>query len=258
MSGNHGALPHIHTSVVSALDARVKILVFVSMCVLAVLTPLGHWPVFAAFALVLALYGWIGKVAATDVVRRLLIAAPFVLFVLLFVPFAKPDFARNEYWVLVGPLRLSSGGLKTVAEVGLKAGICTGALTMLAFTTPFEQMLRGFEQLRVPGVLVHTVSLCWRYLFTFRDELQRMLRARDARAWRGRWLWQVAVFGRIIGLLFLRAYERAERVYQAMLARGYADKPPATDRRFDLRDAAFLAGGVIVLATSRAMPWLMR
>lgn len=258
MSGNHGALPHVHSSAVSALDARAKIVVFVGMCVLAVLTPLQHWPVFAAFGLCLVLYGWVGKVAASDVIQRLMIAAPFVLFVLLFVPFGKPDFARNEHWVLVGPLRLSSGGLKTVAEVGLKAAICTGALTMLAFTTPFEHLLQGFEKLRVPGVLVHTVALCWRYLFTFRDEMQRMLRARDARAWRGRWLWQVGVLGRIIGLLFLRAYERAERVYQAMLARGYADKPPAADSHFRLRDAAFLACGVIVLGTSRAVPWLMR
>jgi cobalt/nickel transport system permease protein len=106
-------------------------------------------------------------------------------------------------------------------NVAFKSLTSVCALMLLSATTSFQSLLRGFERLHVPRVFVEIVAFAWRYLFVLREEAQRMLRARDARAWHARWFWQAWVIGLMVGSLFLRAYERAERVYQAMKARGY-------------------------------------
>jgi cobalt/nickel transport system permease protein len=106
-------------------------------------------------------------------------------------------------------------------NVTIKSTVSVLAIILLSSTTPFPEMLKGMERLRVPHLLTTLLSFMYRYIFVLMDELQRMRRARDSRGWRGKWLWQVKVIGHMIAALFLRSYERGERVYAAMLARGY-------------------------------------
>jgi cobalt/nickel transport system permease protein len=98
---------------------------------------------------------------------------------------------------------------------------------LLAFTTPFHDLVDALRELRLPRILISIISFMYRYLAVLGDEGSRMLRARDARsgaregASGGSLRWRATVTGRMVGSLFLRAYERSERIYAAMQARGF-------------------------------------
>jgi cobalt/nickel transport system permease protein len=99
---------------------------------------------------------------------------------------------------------------------------------LLTVTTPFPDLMHGLRHLRVPGLLVAIIGFMYRYLFVLADEATRLLRARAARSAApaegragGTVVWRARVAGSMVGQLFLRSYERNERVYNAMLARGY-------------------------------------
>jgi cobalt/nickel transport system permease protein len=82
----------------------------------------------------------------------------------------------------------------------------------------------------------------YRYSFILIDEMHRMKRARDSRCFGGRWFWQTKVIGHMIGTLFLRSFHRGERVYMAMLSRGYHGTMPETKAtRLGLREIIFLS-----------------
>ena len=98
---------------------------------------------------------------------------------------------------------------------------------LLVATTPFPDLMQALRHLRVPALLVAVISLMYRYLAVLIDEATRLMRAREARSARlpGRRgpsvAWRARVAGNMVGQLFLRSYERSDRVYAAMLARGY-------------------------------------
>ena len=96
------------------------------------------------------------------------------------------------------------------------------ALLILISTDAFTKILQGFAELKVPSLIVNIISITYRYLYVITDEAVRMKRAVKARGYSGKWVWKAGVFGMIIGNLFLRSYERSERVYLAMLSRGYS------------------------------------
>ncbi|MCZ7604864.1 MAG: cobalt ECF transporter T component CbiQ [Planctomycetota bacterium] len=256
MSGSHasGEL-HAHGALLW-LDPRAKIVSLFAVVFVAISTPAEAWQAFAAYWALLTLYALVGAIPPRQILRRLILVIPFVLLVLLVQPLREPDFSKGEYWVEVLGMQVSSGGLAVLANVALKSLTSVYALILLSATTPFNDMLRGFERLYVPTVFVEIAAFAWRYLFVLRDEAQRMLRARDARAWKGRWLWQAWVIGLMVGSLFLRAYERAERVYQAMKARGYYGQSHTHfDRSMTRPDWGLIVLFAAVLAATRTWVW---
>ncbi|MCA8936499.1 MAG: cobalt ECF transporter T component CbiQ [Planctomycetes bacterium] len=256
MTGSHTAGElHAHGTLLW-LDARAKIVSLFAVVFVAVSTPARAWQAFVVYWVLLTLYALAGMIPPRQILRRLLVVIPFLLLVLVFLPFMKPDFSRGEYWVSVGGFLMSSRSVDVLANVSTKSLTSVYALILLSASTPFGDMLRGFERLRVPAVFVETVAFAWRYLFVLRDEAQRMLRARDARAWRGRWVWQVWVIGLMIGSLFLRAFERAERVYQAMKARGYhGHSHTYFDKSMTRPDYGLVVMFAVVLAATRIWVW---
>jgi len=98
------------------------------------------------------------------------------------------------------------------------------------------------EKLGSPRIFTMLTSFMYRYSFILIDEMHRMKRARDSRSFGGRWFWQTKVIGHMIGTLFLRSFHRGERVYMAMLSRGYHGTMPETKvRRLGLREVLFLS-----------------
>jgi cobalt/nickel transport system permease protein len=103
----------------------------------------------------------------------------------------------------------------------IRSTLCLLTMVLLSNTTPFAALLDVLRRARVPAVLITTLALMYRYLFVLVDEAERMQRARQSRTFiRQRWqIWRnLAV---VIGQLFVRSTERAERIYAAMLARGW-------------------------------------
>jgi cobalt/nickel transport system permease protein len=122
------------------------------------------------------------------------------------------------------------------------------SLVLLTSTTSFASLLKGLEQLRMPRVMVMLLSFMYRYIFLLTDEVMRMKQARDSRNFGGKRLRQISTVGNMIGTLFIRSYERGERVYTAMVSRGFDGHSRTLGRlHFNRLDACFITGIILAL-----------
>jgi cobalt/nickel transport system permease protein len=236
-------------SPIHRLDPRAKIVGLAGITVIGVSTPLHAWPAFVACALALAAIAAIARIGPAVVWPRVRVILPLVVFVAAFVPFVRGGPALE-----VGPLSLSEAGLATFALVTAKATIGAIGAVLLGATTSFPDILHGLERLRMPRLLTVIAGFMYRYVFVIADEARRMRSALAARAYRPRHLGQVAALGRMVTGLFLRSYERGERVYLAMVARGYAGTMPRfAVLAFRRADAAFLVALALTLLPLRVL-----
>jgi cobalt/nickel transport system permease protein len=233
-------------SPIHRLDPRAKIVGLAGVTVVAVSTPLGAWPAWVACALALAAIAALARVGPRLVWSRVRVILPLVVLVAAFVPFV-----RGGPQVELGPLALSQAGVQTFALVTAKAAIGAIGAVLLGATTGFPDLLHGLERLRIPRLLTVIASFMYRYVFVIADEARRMRAALAARAYRPRHLGQAAALGRMVTALFLRSYERGERVYLSMLARGYSGAMPRfavlAFRRADTVFLVALAGTLVPL-----------
>lgn len=204
------------------LDARVKILSFIFLAAVCVSTPPNAYLSFAGYFLFITVAGFVSQIPFSYFLIRLLVVIPFVLMVGAFLPFMDP--ASTEIMPGDGQL-FSQTGMEVFRNLIMKSLIAVLSIILLVSSTTFPKILQGFEQLRVPRIFIMLTAFAYRYIFVLVDEVKRMKRARDSRCFKGRWLWHSKVIGQMIGTLFLRSYERAERVYMAMISRGFEGKP---------------------------------
>jgi cobalt/nickel transport system permease protein len=190
----------------------------------------------------------VGRIPPIDIWRRARLVLPLVLFVAVFLPFVRKG---GEEYQLVGPISVSEEGLRAFAEVSAKATIGTASAVLLGATATFPSVLHGLEALHVPRLFVLIAGFMYRYLFVVVDEALRMRAALTARAYRPRHLLQSSAIGKVVGSLFMRSYGRGERVYLAMLARGYRGSMPVvaplTFRPADVAFVTAVAGALIGL-----------
>jgi cobalt/nickel transport system permease protein len=120
-------------------------------------------------------------------------------------------------------ISVSDRGLALFVAVLVKSWLSVLASGLLVMTTPFPTLLSALRALGVPHILTAILSFMYRYLFVLVDEAMRLQTAREARSAGsgGTLLWRVRVLGGMVGSLFIRSYERSERIYAAMLSRGY-------------------------------------
>lgn len=126
-------------------------------------------------------------------------------------------------------LSLSAEGLWGAWNIVAKATLGLAVSIIVAATTTMPEFLRGFERLHMPRAFTSTLSFMIRYTDVIADEMRRMKVARESRGYDPRWLWQAKAVGSATGALFIRSYERGERVYLSMLSRGYAGSMPRVD-----------------------------
>ena len=204
-------------SPLNRLDPRAKLVGFITLIVICVTTPPDLYVAFAAYLGLELILVIMSRLPWKHVLKRMLIVLPFILAVAVFIPF----FNHGGGSYNLGPLTVSAHGLMVLWNVAAKSTVSVLAVIIMSSTTPFPELLKGMEKLKMPHLMTTVMSFMYRYIFVLMDELQRMRRARDSRGWSGKWLWQAKVVGHMIAALFLRSYERGERVYAAMLARGY-------------------------------------
>ena len=223
------------------LDPRAKIAGFAGITVVGVSTPPRYWAVLAVSALALTTIAAAARIGPGVILSRARVVLPLVVFVAVFVPFV-----RGGETVDLGPLAVSRDGLTTFAAVSSKALIGTVSAVLLGATTSFPDVLHGLERMRAPRLLTLIAAFMYRYLFGIGGEARRMRVALAARGYRPRHALQVAAIGRVATALFLRTFERGERVYVAMLARGYVGAAPR------LRALAFARADVLFLTALAA------
>jgi len=180
--------------------------------------------------------------------KKVLVVLPFLLMVTISIPFMKRDGVGGGYSLGLGGLYVSQSGLWILWNVVIKSCLGVFSIILLSSTTSFPQLIRGMEKLGSPRIFTMLTSFMYRYSFILIDEMHRMKRARDSRSFGGRWLWQTQVIGHMIGTLFLRSFHRGERVYLAMLSRGYhGTMPQTTASRFGLGEMIFLSLSPLLL-----------
>lgn len=240
-------------SLIHHLDPRVKVVVTVLFIVSNVLLPDGAWLAFLlAWSLVL-LVSRLARLGLGYAVKRSFVAFPFALAAITAI-FALPG--RPLAALTLGPWHLvaTDTGLIRFISIVLRSWLSVQMAILLTATTQFPDLIHALRHLRLPQLLVSTISFMYRYLFVLTDETMRLLRAREARSARpaggrggGSIAWRARVAGNMAGQLFLRSYERSDRVYNAMLARGYAGQlltlNPHVIHRGD-----WVVGGVAVIA----------
>lgn len=226
MGGGHRhAADHQHLHVprdtpVHRLAPEAKLVGLVVFVTVVAVTPRQLVAVFALDAVVLAGVVIIARLPIRVVAARLLVITPFVAFAVL-VPFV----AGGDQVEVLGT-SLSVDGLWATWNIVTKATLGATASIVLSATTPIPELLRGLSRLRVPSALVGIVAFMFRYLDLLVDQLQRMRNAMVARCHDPRWLWQIRPIASSAGALFVRSYERGERVHHAMLARGFMGTMP--------------------------------
>ncbi|MDZ4063693.1 MAG: cobalt ECF transporter T component CbiQ, partial [Coriobacteriia bacterium] len=184
--------------------------------------------------------------------KKLLQVAPFAIVIGVFNPILDREIVAH-----VGGLGIS-GGWVSYGSILVRFALTTGAALVLIGTTGMTGVCMALEKLGAPDVFVTQLLFLYRYIFVLAEEALRMARARALRSFGNRGM-GLTVYGQILGHLLLRTYDRARRIYRAMLCRGF-DGHIRTLRQlqFNTRDAAFLLGwsGAFVLFRLYNVPLL--
>jgi cobalt/nickel transport system permease protein len=232
MSGGHPhhLLYHPGDSAMHRLPAQVKIVAALLTVLCVVATPREEFWAFGLYLVLVVAVGRVARVPVGHFAKRAFIEIPFVLVAVL-MP-------------VLGGAAGALAGWNILAKGTL--GVLT-SLTLAATTTP-RDLIVGLQRLRTPAALTTIATLMLRYLEVIAAEARRMRVARISRGHDPRFLWQVGATARGIGALFIRSYERGERVHLAMLSRGWTGAMP--DRGVTARPAMWLAGLTPVLVTA--------
>lgn len=218
------------------LDPRAKVvttMVFL-VCVVSFpkyailpLLPFLIYPVFSAVE---------GDLPLGFLLRKLIAVAPFALVVGMF----NPWFDR-EVLVYLGELSIT-GGWISFASIMLRFFLTTFAALVLIATTSFNGVCMALERLGLPDVLATQLLFLYRYIFVLGDQVMRLARARSLRSFGTRGM-GMQVYANMLGHLLLRTYARAQRIYRAMLARGFDGHVRTTaGLRLTGRDIAYTLG----------------
>jgi cobalt/nickel transport system permease protein len=222
MTGPHAHALYFHGhSRVHALAPECKLAAQLLFVFVVVATPREAIWAFAAYAGILAVVIGLAELPFGFVVKRLAIEIPFVAFALLL-----PFIAQGERIEVLG-VSVSVEGLWGAWNILAKATLGVAASIVVASTTTMAEILKGFDRLRLPKAFTSIASFMVRYMDVIADEMKRMRVARISRGYDPRWLWQAKAIGASAGALFIRSYERGERVYLAMLSRGFAGDMPS-------------------------------
>ena len=214
-------------SPIHRLDPRVKVVVTVLFIVSNVLLPDGAWLAFLlAWGLVLGV-NLLSNLHPVYAFNRSFVALPFVLAAITVI-FTLPGRPLASFSLGPWTITATETGLVRFASIVVRSWLSIQMAILLTATTRFPDLMHALLHLRVPVTMVAVISFMYRYLFVLVEEVIRLLRAREARSARpagggggGTMGWRARVAGHMAGQLFLRSYERSDRVYSAMLARGY-------------------------------------
>jgi cobalt/nickel transport system permease protein len=244
-------------SAIHHLDPRVQVVVTIVFIVGIALLPDAAWTAYAlAFALVMVTT-LLARLSPLAIIGRSLLGLPFLL-VAVTVIFTVPG---EVVWVGPFGLEATAEGLVRFGSIIFRSLISLQAAVLMTSTIPFPDILHALRHLRVPAILVSILAFMYRYLFVLADEVTRLLRARTARSAApvgqsgGRSVaWRARVVGGMAGQLLVRSLDRSDRVYNAMLSRGYrGELLTLRSHTMHGRDWAALAIGLVAVIALQLM-----
>jgi cobalt/nickel transport system permease protein len=209
------------------LAAQTKIICTLLAVLAIALTPNGRWWTWLIYCLALLGLAWLSQVSISKLIQRMAIEFSFISTILLGTLFR----GGGEVLWTWGWLQITTEGLIILGSVSLKALLSMLSLNILILSTPIPVLLNGLAALRTPNLLIAILASMSRYLNVLVAELGAMRRAAASRNFSSNlWsaknrAWQRNVLGNTIGMLFIRTYDRGDRIHQAMLSRGYQGTP---------------------------------
>jgi cobalt/nickel transport system permease protein len=233
------------------LAPQCKVTATVLFVFAVVATPREQFWAFGVHAGLIVGAAVIGGVPLWSVARRLVIEVPFVLFAVLL-----PIVGRGPRVDVLG-ISLSEAGLWAAWNIVIKGTLGIAATVVLASTTSIPQLLDGLERLRVPRVMVAITAFMIRYADVIGDEVRRMNVSRQSRGGSSSRFGQVRAVASTAGALFVRSYERGERVYLAMESRGYVGTMPVRSAAASVRSWVVCLLWPALAATVAALAWSM-
>jgi cobalt/nickel transport system permease protein len=204
------------TSFIHKLDPRVRVIFATAYCVVVALAE--EFPVLlVALALSVALV-LLSGLNLRAVAKRMLIVNSLVFLLWAILPLTFGGAALLK----VGPFSIYRQGLLLAAQITLKSNAILLAFIALAATMTFSTLGYALDRLHIPQKMINLLLMTYRYLFVIEQEYQRLLRATKIRGFIPKTnLHTYRTYAYVIGMLFVRAAARADRVYQAMLCRGF-------------------------------------
>ena len=244
---------HETDSFLHRLDPRIKVVVTVAFILSNALLPDGAWIAFVFSWLFLLLANILSSLGPGFSFKRSLVALPFAL-IALTVLFSIPGNPLTSFRFLFWDLTITDNGLLRFVSILIRSWLSVQMAILLVAATRFPDLTHALEHLRVPSILTTIIAFLYRYLFVLADEVFRLMRARESRSAAapgkrtgGSLAWRAGVAGNMAGQLFLRSYERSDRVYNAMLARGYTGHMQ-TINPHELRRRDYITAALALLA----------
>jgi len=219
---------HDKKSFLHRLDPRVKALVTFIYIVSNALLPDGAWLAFLCVWIFLIAANLLSQLGVAYTFKRSIIALPFAL-IAVTVLFSMPGKPLFTFQLFTSSLSITDMGVLRFESILIRSWLSVQMAILLVAVTRFPDLIHALEHLRVPAILTTIIAFLYRYLFVLTDEVFRLIRARESRSAAsagnrsgGGVLWRAKIAGNMAGQLFLRSYERSDRIYNAMLSRGYA------------------------------------
>lgn len=219
-AGHSHKMTHHGHSPVHRLAAHLKVVGLVGFMLVVVATPGDWYGAFAVYLAVLVVVIGISQVPPSHIAKRMVVETPFVVFALL-----MPFIAQGPRTEVLG-VAVSASGLMAAWTLLVKATLGVIAGLTLAATTEPQDLLRGLTRLRLPETMVQIMGFMIRYLDVVGDDMRRQQVALMSRGFTARNPRHWPALAKSAGALFIRSYERGERVHLAMLSRGYTGRLP--------------------------------
>jgi len=248
---------HHGHSLLHYLDARIKVVVTVAFILSNVLLPDGAWGAFGLAFVFLLVANALSQLGLGFTLKRSFVALPFALVAVTAI-FSIPGHPLAEWHLGMITLIPTDAGLLRFISILIRSWLSVQIAILLVSVTEFPDIIHALTHLYVPSIITTIIAFLYRYLFVLTDEVMRLMRARQARSAAapgsrsgGNVWWRARVAGNMAGQLFLRSYERSDRIYNAMLSRGYKGQWMAMHvQRIQLRDwlvGALAVCGLIVM-----------
>ena len=206
-------------SALHRLDPRVRLVAAAVYSCAAALCR--EFPALLAALLLSAGLVALARLRAAEVLKRLFVVNGLVVFIWAVIPFTFP----GEALFRIGPFGAAREGVELAAQITLKSNAIVLAFMALVTTMPFSTVGHALHRLRVPDKIIHLLLMTYRYIFVLEQEYQRLIRAARIRGFQpGTNLHTYRTYAYLVGMLFVRAVDRAERVRWAMLCRGFKRK----------------------------------
>lgn len=186
------------------LDVKAKLIFLIIFLLTIIFTPIKYIPLFLLYSFATITLVFLSKVPLSFILKRFVHLLPFIILISISFLFKKEE------------------GLFLFANCVVKACLIIVLVLIVSSTTKFNQLLEALRQLKTPALFISLLSFMYRYLFLLEDQLLRTKRAYDCRNInKTNNFGAVRILSNILAVLFIRTYERAERIYLAMCARGY-------------------------------------